>query len=489
MHPIKSTKFEAQEINFYAPEKTGNKSIVTFGNAPIKSHVYLYCDEKLVGDTISNSVGEWLIEFELHSQSTYSHHLTYAKIVLSNGIEFNSKIKKIIYSRNYIDVYQIKLFLPHEKTIDYLRSNQQITYSVFFGRQHVTFLVIFFKNDPTIINDVYLTVQTLQNEVINIPCMFSKTKNAWVANYKFPYNSPPAGIKVNYYCDEKFSIPDKKTNQPISILKGSDYKKVLNDIGIDIKPIKNETQENGDSDKELIIIEKKDKNRTKETAIKIEENHITKDQINDIKNDNDYIKLDNKNGEELYCKIPKDKANELLIFNPKNKTLTKISIKNEIIDYIDHTQDVVLNELSDEIKNTMSEMLDDFIDKNMNKKYKNALKSMMGVFDTALDTYNVFSDGIKSITTFNNFIKKLESKESYCMSNGILRKLSGIAYFYLFLNLFKYFIMLIAPYVSFFGSIFIGGLYEYLVDKQEKKFNYIFDYICLIKFLINFFFM
>lgn len=226
--PMKSAKFEAKEINFYAAERTGIENIVTFGNAQI----FLYCDDILVDESISNSIGEWLIEFKIRNHSAYSNHLLYAKIVLTNGIEFNTKVKKLTYSRNYIDVHQIKLLgvIP-SITFDYLKLNKPLSYAIYEGTYYIPFLVSFYKNDPNIIKDVYLTIQTLSNEVINLPCVYNKEKKLWIAKYKDTKNSPPIGIQVNYFCDEEFSPPEINNTKYISMAK--EYKQILHD---NIKP-------------------------------------------------------------------------------------------------------------------------------------------------------------------------------------------------------------------------------------------------------------
>lgn len=72
--PIQNPKFEATEMKFYVQKKTGKKNVLSFGTAVLKSHIFLYDNDILVGQTETDDKGERLIEFELVKPSTYSKH-------------------------------------------------------------------------------------------------------------------------------------------------------------------------------------------------------------------------------------------------------------------------------------------------------------------------------------------------------------------------------------------------------------------------------
>lgn len=206
VQPIKSSEFESELLTFYLPEKTGRKTVRSFGSALPNSKIEIYDNDVLVGQTFSNIIGDWILQFNLFNPSTYSNHYVYIKSITNLMAEATSTVYHLIYNKNYVDVSNITLCIGKKKyTSDYPISNKKLPYSLVSIDNYYTILINFDKNDPKFISNVKLIIFTLSNSVYNVPALFDEQKKIWIAQKYL--NTPITSIIVSYECKDDLIIP------------------------------------------------------------------------------------------------------------------------------------------------------------------------------------------------------------------------------------------------------------------------------------------
>lgn len=214
LQPIGNANFTVMGLTISIPHVVEIASIPVSGTVPHgNSTIEVFDNGVKIGETASLTNGVWSTTCELHEAYNLSTHSIYAKVVNAQGLELQSETQNCVYDKNAIDVKTVTMInISHresnyyeERTVfDFQNPSKSIpAYYYWPDFPSFTFLIDFKYNDPTLIKNVVLYVETCKGNQVPLQANYNAEKGLWVASGKFGNRSNydiPANVSLDFEC-------------------------------------------------------------------------------------------------------------------------------------------------------------------------------------------------------------------------------------------------------------------------------------------------
>ena len=242
--PIGSAGFEAKSLEINVPSVTANKEIAVSGVCKGNSLVEIYDNDVLIATVNSLAHGAWSTKCELNNAYNLSTHNIYAKVVLGEMI-LQSETKEVVYDMNAVQVSKVTMYhwnpevnnwkgQMYEIVYDFINpSLEEQNYIYYIYNKEFTFTIEFTTNDPDLISNVILYVETGKGRHVPLKATFDTNKNLWVASGEFGnmYDGDiPVNVSVDFDANTSY-VMDRDlinelldTGEEFHILLEEDYK-------------------------------------------------------------------------------------------------------------------------------------------------------------------------------------------------------------------------------------------------------------------------
>lgn len=108
--PIGSANYSVKDLTISVPSTVAKTTIPASGTAIGVSHVEIYDNDVLIGETTSKANGIWVATCELNDAYNLSRHQLYAKVTTKQGLELVTDNVSCVYDMNAIQVSVVKMY-------------------------------------------------------------------------------------------------------------------------------------------------------------------------------------------------------------------------------------------------------------------------------------------------------------------------------------------------------------------------------------------
>ncbi len=242
--PIGSAGFEAKSLEINVPSVTASKEIAVSGVCKGNSLVEIYDNDVMIATVNSLAHGAWSTKCELNNAYNLSTHNIYAKVALGE-MTLQSETKEVVYDMNAIQVSKVTMYhwnpevnnwkgQMYEIVYDFINpSLEEQNYIYYIYNKEFTFTIEFTTNDPDMISNVILYVETGKGRHVPLKATFDSNKNIWIASGEFGnmYDGDiPVNVSVDFDANTSY-VMDRDlinelldTGEEFHILLEEDYK-------------------------------------------------------------------------------------------------------------------------------------------------------------------------------------------------------------------------------------------------------------------------
>ena len=217
--PIGNVNYEVKSHTINMPAVLCKENVTVSGNATGRCKVEVYDGQQLIGRAESLPNGAWRAECKLNKPYNLSKHQIYAKIITEEGLEMQTETKECTYDVNAVEVSKVTMYNTshrvggayEEKTVfDFLNPATSIpAYWYWPDYPDFTFVIDFTNNDPAVVSNVKLWVETCKGKQVPLKATYNAGKDIWVASGKFGSWSDydiPANVSVDFDCDTEAKV-------------------------------------------------------------------------------------------------------------------------------------------------------------------------------------------------------------------------------------------------------------------------------------------
>ncbi len=217
--PIGNVNYEVKNHTINMPAVICKENVTVSGNATGRCKVEVYDGQQLIGRAESLPNGAWRAECKLNKPYNMSKHQIYAKIITEEGLEMQTETKECTYDVNAVEVSKVTMYNTshrvggayEEKTVfDFLNPATSIpAYWYWPEYPDFTFVIDFTNNDPELVSNVKLWVETCKGKQVPLKATYNERKGTWVASGKFgswtDYDIP-ANVSVDFDCNTEAKL-------------------------------------------------------------------------------------------------------------------------------------------------------------------------------------------------------------------------------------------------------------------------------------------
>lgn len=217
--PIGNVNYEVKSHTINMPAVICKENVTVSGNATGRCKVEVYDGQQLIGRAESLPNGAWRAECKLNKPYNMSKHQIYAKIITEQGLEMQTETKECTYDVNAVEVSKVTMYNTshrvggayEEKTVfDFLNPATSIpAYWYWPDYPDFTFVIDFTNNDPELVTNVKLWVETCKGKQVPLKATYNERKGTWVASGKFGSWSDydiPANVSVDFDCNTEAKL-------------------------------------------------------------------------------------------------------------------------------------------------------------------------------------------------------------------------------------------------------------------------------------------
>lgn len=226
--PIGSANYSVKDLTISVPSTVAKTTIPVSGTAIGVSHVEIYDNDVLIGETTSKANGIWVATCELNDAYNLSRHQLYAKVTTKQGLELVTDNVSCVYDMNAIQVSVVKMYhdnpelhKTYELTFDFLNpSDKEENYIYYIYNKKFTFTIDFTNNAPDKVSDVILYVKTAKSGWHPLEAAYDAKQDLWVAAGEFGnmYDGDlPVNVSVDYSVSSLVQIDYDKLNEPLEL--------------------------------------------------------------------------------------------------------------------------------------------------------------------------------------------------------------------------------------------------------------------------------
>ena len=242
--PIGSASYTAKDLSISVPGTVAKTTIPVSGTAIGTSHVEIYDNGMLIGQTTSLANGTWATTCELNEPYNLSTHSIYAKVTTKAGLELQSETMECMYDKNAIQVSKVVMYhdnpeqhKTYEVVFDFMNPSEKTsTYVYYIYNKEFTFTIDFTNNDPEKVSNVVLFVKTGNDgKWRGLKATYDEKKQMWVAAGQFGNmydGNIPVNVKVSYDIDSEPVVDAGQFNDLFNLKDG--IQEVLNEEDVDV---------------------------------------------------------------------------------------------------------------------------------------------------------------------------------------------------------------------------------------------------------------
>ena len=217
--PIGNVTYEVKNHTINLPSVICRENVTVSGNATGRCKVEVYDGQQLIGRAESLPNGAWRADCKLNNPYNLSTHQIHAKIITKEGLEMQTETKECLYDINAVEVAKVTMYNTshrvggayEEKTVfDFQNPASSIpAYWYWPDYPDFTFTIDFTNNDPALVSNVKLWVETCKGKQVPLKASYNARKGMWVASGKFGSWSDydiPANVSVDFDCNTKAEV-------------------------------------------------------------------------------------------------------------------------------------------------------------------------------------------------------------------------------------------------------------------------------------------
>ena len=217
--PIGNVTYEVKNHTINLPSVICKENVTVSGNATGRCKVEVYDGQQLIGRAESLPNGAWRADCKLNNPYNLSTHQIHAKIINKEGLEMQTETKECLYDINAVEVAKVTMYNTshrvggayEEKTVfDFQNPASSIpAYWYWPDYPDFTFTIDFTNNDPALVSNVKLWVETCKGKQVPLKASYNARKGMWVASGKFGSWSDydiPANVSVDFDCNTKAEV-------------------------------------------------------------------------------------------------------------------------------------------------------------------------------------------------------------------------------------------------------------------------------------------
>lgn len=214
--PIGSAQVDVTDLDIRVPSRTAQNNVTVSGNARPNANVTLFDSNIIVGKTQANANGIWQIPLAIDDEFDFSIHDIYAKVETHSNIKVNTLTKQLVYDKNCIEVSKVTMIntahpagtlntCEYTTVFDFLNPSDKAPIYWYWPKYPTfTFLVEFTNNNPDLVSDVVINVETSSGNIIPVKAVFDASKQMWVGIKDFQSGSLPVNVDVQYNKSSKY---------------------------------------------------------------------------------------------------------------------------------------------------------------------------------------------------------------------------------------------------------------------------------------------
>lgn len=222
LQPIGAAYFQAENASIEATLNIADKTVNVHGITTPHSLITIYDNDIQIGQTKSQSNGEWKTTCKLDKPYNLSKHNIYAQIQQPNGVVVSTQTKQLTYNQSTTQVLSVAMTHFNwelDKNMDVVWDFVKGTVnnrSYSFADNDFTFRIDFSNNSPEIIKSVILHVHTDKHNTYKITAQYNAENDCWTAKKYFNMSTTggPINVSVEYIAnDEEYLVDNDLLNE------------------------------------------------------------------------------------------------------------------------------------------------------------------------------------------------------------------------------------------------------------------------------------
>ncbi|MDR1157493.1 MAG: leucine-rich repeat protein [Oscillospiraceae bacterium] len=203
IQPLGQSTVTVNELEINVPRSSPHTQVNVSGTAHANANITIYDSGAVVGQAVSNSIGEWHASVELYKPYAFSYHKIYAISKNLAGVTVKTEGKTLVHnaadrSRPKVTMYNYNHVNNGYTIIDYDNpTGKRPIYFYWPGYDTFTFVAQF--EDPDTVNgDVSIWATGFDSVKRNVPLTYDANKKVWIGTADFDINSSPQSVGVTY---------------------------------------------------------------------------------------------------------------------------------------------------------------------------------------------------------------------------------------------------------------------------------------------------
>lgn len=222
LQPIGAAYFQAENASIEATLNIADKTVNVHGITTPHSLITIYDNDIQIGQTKSQSNGEWKTTCKLDKPYNLSKHNIYAQIQQPNGLVVSTQTKQLTFNQSTTQVLSVAMTHFNwelDKNMDVVWDFVKGTVnnrSYSFADNDFTFRIDFSNNSPEIIKSVILHVHTDKHNTYKITAQYNAENDCWTAKKYFNMSTTggPINVSVEYIAnDEEYLVDNDLLNE------------------------------------------------------------------------------------------------------------------------------------------------------------------------------------------------------------------------------------------------------------------------------------
>ena len=222
LQPIGAAYFQAENASIEATLNIADKTVNVHGITTPHSLITIYDNDIQIGQTKSQSNGEWKTTCKLDKPYNLSKHNIYAQIQQPNGLVVSTQTKQLTFNQSTTQVLSVAMTHFNwelDKNMDVVWDFVKGTVnnrSYSFADNDFTFRIDFSNNSPEIIKSVILHVHTDKHNTYKITAQYNAENDCWTAKKYFNMSTTggPINVSVEYIAnDEEYLVDNNLLNE------------------------------------------------------------------------------------------------------------------------------------------------------------------------------------------------------------------------------------------------------------------------------------
>ncbi len=197
---IDSVQFCAVELTLNVPPLTNNPTFLVSGSATKGKTVKVYIDGVEAAQTECLENGSWRTYCSLNQPENPSTHWVYAIVETTDGVEYRTDTKKVLYRGNAPQADKIKMIYDGQTVVfDLVNGTAEPLYYIYYPSISQFTFVAKLKGTTTSVSNLKIKVLDTSGEVTTYDAVHNAYNDEWVCTANYPYTDKlPTSVGVEY---------------------------------------------------------------------------------------------------------------------------------------------------------------------------------------------------------------------------------------------------------------------------------------------------